>query len=632
MGGLSLISIPYLCSPIFMADKIKLLPDAIANQIAAGEVIQRPASVVKELLENAVDAGATHIKVIIKSAGKTVVQIIDNGCGMSETDARMCFEKHATSKIHSADDLFDIRTMGFRGEALASIASIAQVEMRTRQHGDALGTLLEIEGMKVTKQEACNTPEGTSIAVKNLFFNVPARRNFLKSDPAELKNIIEEFTRIALSYPLVGFQFYSNDHEVFHFRPGNLKQRICAVFDDKYAGQIVQVEEKTYALNVTGFVGKPEFARKTRGEQYIFVNHRFIKSAYLNHAIQNAYDQMIAKDSFPFFVLFLDIDPKRIDINVHPQKYEIKFDDEKLAYTFVNLAVKHALGAYSVMPSLDFNQEDHLNKSGTFNQVPDWIKGKNDDGRRGTDENPFTAATVSSYRNKQETPQLRSNIRNWETVFQTEAKTAKPETHTIIEPQEEDKLLYKEVASPYQLHNRYIVSHIKSGFILIDQQAAHERILFERFIIQLAHNNKSSQRQLFPQAVELNAEDTAIMQEVLQDITALGFDIQEFGKNSFVIHSFPADILPGDEKRMIEELLEQYKKNLSISKLNKRENIARALALGSSIKSGKKLSIEEMNRLIDELFACENPYTAPNGRFTFVSFSLDELEKRFENK
>jgi DNA mismatch repair protein MutL len=622
-----------------MADKIRLLPDAIANQIAAGEVIQRPASAVKELLENAVDAGATHIRIIIKGAGKTLVQIIDNGCGMSETDARMCFEKHATSKISTVDDLFDIRTMGFRGEALASIASIAQVEMRTRQHGEALGTLLEIEGMKVTRQEACQTPEGTSIAIKNLFFNVPARRNFLKSDPAELKNIIEEFTRISLAHPAIGFQFFSNDYEMFHYRPGNLKQRICAVFDDKYASQIVQVEENTYALSVTGFVGKPENARKTRGEQYIFVNRRFIKSAYLNHAIQNAYDQMIAKDAFPFYVLYLDIDPRRIDINVHPQKYEIKFDDERLAYTFVNLAVKHALGAYSVMPTLDFNQEDHLNKNGTFDQVPGWIKGidgrgtenegrGNDKGGRGTISNHV----VTTFYKKPDARE-QSNLRNWETVFQTEVSAQKPDAQQhMVAPHEEDALLHKEVAHPYQLHRRYIISHIKSGFILIDQQAAHERVLFERFIMQLAHNNKSSQRQLFPQTIELNADDTQIMQEVLADINALGFDIQEFGRQSFVIHSFPSDIVAGDEKRMMEELLEQYKRNMSVSKLNKRENLARSLAQGSAIKPGKKLSTEEMSTLIDELFACENPYIAPNGRFTFVSFNHDDLEKRFENK
>lgn len=616
-----------------MADKIRLLPDVIANQIAAGEVIQRPASAVKELLENAIDSGATHIKVIIKGAGKTLVQVIDNGCGMSETDARMCFEKHATSKIRTTEDLFDIRTMGFRGEALASIAAIAQVEMRTRQHEEALGTLIDIEGMKVTRQEPCQTPEGTSIAVKNLFFNVPARRNFLKSDPAEIKNVIEEFTRIALAHPSVGFQFYSNDYEMFHYRPGNLKQRICAVFEDKYASQIVPVEENTYALTVTGFVGKPEFAKKTRGEQFIFVNRRFIKSAYLHHAIMAAFDQMIPKDSFPFYVLFLDIDPKRIDINVHPQKYEIKFDDDKLAYTFVSLAIKHALGAYSVSPTLDFNQEDHLNKNRTFDQVPGWIQGNGSgDGGRGTGVNPYTAETISSSRKPADNIQ-RSNMRNWETVFQTTAPAQKQDTQeNLIAPHEDDALLHKEVAMPYQLHRRYVVSHIKSGFILIDQQAAHERILFERYIMQLAHNNKSSQRQLFPQTIELNAEDTEIMREMLEDVNALGFDIQEFGKQSFVIHSFPSDIVAGGEKQIIEELLEQYKRNLSISKLNKRENLARALAHGSAIKPGKQLSEKEMSSLIDELFACEKPYNAPGGNFTFVSFSLEELEKRFENR
>ena len=356
-------------------DIIRLLPDNIANQIAAGEVIQRPASAVKELMENSIDSGATHIKLICKMAGKTLIQVIDNGCGMSETDARMSFEKHATSKIRTAEDLFNIRTMGFRGEALASIAAIAQVELKTRQTGEQLGTCIEIEGMKVTKQEPCQTPEGTSIAIKNLFFNVPARRNFLKSDSVELKNIIDEFQRIALAHPKIGFQLYNNDYEMYHLKPGNLKQRIVAIFGDNYAEKIVPVEEKSYALHVYGFVGKPEFSKKTRGEQFIFVNNRFIKSAYLNHAVSMAFEQMMPKDQFPFFVLFLDIDPTKIDINVHPAKHEIKFEDERLVYTFVNLGVKHSLGAYSVSPTLDFNQEAHLNQGGAFDQQPrTWLE------------------------------------------------------------------------------------------------------------------------------------------------------------------------------------------------------------------------------------------------------------------
>jgi DNA mismatch repair protein MutL len=371
-----------------MADRIKLLPDNIANQIAAGEVIQRPASVVKELMENSVDSGATNIQVIVKNAGKTLIQIIDNGCGMSETDARMCFEKHATSKISNADDLFNIRTMGFRGEALASVAAIAQVELKTRLHHETVGTLIEIEGMKILCHEPCQTTEGTVISVKNLFFNVPARRNFLKSDSAELRHIFDEFIRIALAHPKISFQLFTNELETLHYKSGNLKQRVCSVFDTRYESKIVPLSEETQGLHITGFVGKPELAKKNRGEQYIFVNKRFVKSAYIHHAVMNAYEQMLAKESFPFYVLFIDIDPSRIDVNVHPQKYEVKFEDEKMIYTFVNLASKHALGAYSVMPTLDFSQEHALNNSGTFDQAPEWIVGNNDSGK--THERKFS--------------------------------------------------------------------------------------------------------------------------------------------------------------------------------------------------------------------------------------------------
>lgn len=615
-------------------DIIRLLPDHIANQIAAGEVIQRPASAVKELLENSIDAGSTHIKLIVKTAGKSLVQVIDNGCGMSETDARMCFEKHATSKIRAAEDLFNIRTMGFRGEALASIAAIAQVEMKSRQTGEQLGTCIEIEGMKVLKQEPCQTPEGTSIAIKNLFFNVPARRNFLKSDTVELKNIIDEFQRVALAHPKIGFQLFNNDYEMFHLKPGNLKQRITALFGDNYAQKIVPVEEKSYALHVYGFVGKPEFCKKTRGEQFIFVNNRFIKSPYLNHAVSMGFDQMITKDSFPFYVLFLDIDPTKIDINVHPAKHEIKFEDEKLVYTFVNLGVKHALGAYSVSPTLDFNQEDHLNKSGTFDQTPrTWLEItqhsiETKDAKKFAPPSGFQPLTQRE----------ENNLKNWNKAFDTIGSRPQPEL-TRQERSNEDENrneeyhgLVKEVVPPHQIQKRYIVSQIKSGFILIDQQAAHERIMFERYLKWLEKSKHDSQRQLFPQSLQLNAADAQILLQILPEINNLGFDIQEFGKNAFVIHGFPSDILQGDEKKMIEELIEQYKMNASVTKLSKRENLARSLAQSSSIKAGKTLSVEEMKTLIDELFACENPYTSPTGRFTFISFSNDELEKRFENK
>ena len=615
-------------------DIIRLLPDNIANQIAAGEVIQRPASAVKELMENSIDSGATHIKLICKMAGKTLIQVIDNGCGMSETDARMSFEKHATSKIRTADDLFNIRTMGFRGEALASIAAIAQVELKTRQTGDQLGTYIEIEGMKITKQEPCQTPEGTSIAIKNLFFNVPARRNFLKSDSVELKNIIDEFQRIALAHPKLGFQLYNNDYEMYHLKPGNLKQRIVAIFGDNYAEKIVPVEEKSYALHVYGFVGKPEFSKKTRGEQFIFVNNRFIKSAYLNHAVSMAFEQMMPKDQFPFFVLYLDIDPTKIDINVHPAKHEIKFEDEKLVYTFVNLGVKHSLGAYSVSPTLDFNQESHLTQGGAFDQQPrTWLE--------------ITQHAVQYKEAKKFAPpsgfqalseREANNQKNWQSAFDTvgnkPVSTRQEDTPVWPQPkvEQDEPELIKEAVPPHQIQRRYIVSQIKSGFILIDQQAAHERIMFERYLKLIEKNRSESQRQLFPQSFELNAADAQILLEIMPDINNLGFDIQEFGKNSFVIHGFPADVVNGDERKMVEELIEQYKMNSSVTRLSKRESLAKSLAYSSAIKVGKVLGVEEMKTLIDELFACQNPYTAPNGRFTFITINNDELDKRFENK
>ncbi|MCX6197669.1 MAG: DNA mismatch repair endonuclease MutL [Bacteroidetes bacterium] len=612
-------------------DIIRLLPDNIANQIAAGEVIQRPASAVKELLENSIDSGATHIKLIVKQAGKSLVQVIDNGCGMSETDARMSFEKHATSKIRAAEDLFNIRTMGFRGEALASIAAIAQVELKTKQTGDQLGTSIEIEGMKILKQEPCQTPEGTSIAMKNLFFNVPARRNFLKSDTVELKNIIEEFQRIALAHSKIGFQLFNNDYEMYHLKAGNLKQRIVAMFGENYAGKIVPVEEKSYALHVYGYTGKPEFSKKTRGEQFIFVNNRFIKSPYLNHAVSMAFEQMLPQGSFPFYVLFLDIDPAKIDINVHPAKHEIKFEDEKLVYTFVNLGVKHTLGAYSVSPTLDFNQEHHLNNNDTFTQQPrTWLE-ITQHATTTKDAKKFAPPTNFQPLTTRE----ENNLKNWEHAFDTntksEVRSPKSEENTSGSFSS-DNDAYKEAVPPHQIQRRYIVSQIKSGFILIDQQAAHERIMFERYLKLLDRNKNESQRQLFPQNLDLNAMDAQVLHQLLPEINNLGFDIQEFGKNSFVIHGFPADLLQGDEKKMIEELIEQYKMNLQITKLSKRENLAKSLAYSSSIKAGKKLSVEEMKTLIDELFACENAFNAPNGKFTFITLANDELEKRFENK
>lgn len=628
------------------------MPDAIANQIAAGEVIQRPASVVKELMENSIDAGATQIQLIVKQAGKTLIQIIDNGCGMSETDARMSFEKHATSKIINADDLFNIRTMGFRGEALASVAAIAQVEMRTKLHDESTGTQIEVEGSKIIRQEACQTQDGTSIAVKNLFFNVPARRNFLKSDNVELKNIIEEFTRIALAHPKVSFRFQQNDYELHNLKSGNLKQRITQLFGDDYAQKIVPVEERSYSLSVTGFIGKPQFAKKTRGEQYLFVNNRYIKSPYLNHAVTQAYSEMMSKDSFPFYIMFMEIEPSRIDINVHPQKYEVKFEDEKLVYTFVNLGAKHALGAYSISPTLDFNQEQHLDTGGAFTN-------NNFTGNTFINQNPSMNREAKKFAPPSNFQPYQGNreATNWQQITQgleigndlnsknTDAEdivVIPIETTTTVNVQQlsnnaeltfrSSQAADKAIVPPHQLHKRYIVSQIKSGIILIDQQAAHERVLYEKYLRLLKNNRSISQRQLFPQTIEFTAADAQLLSEILPDINNLGFEVQEFGNNSFVIHSFPADINNGNERLVLEELLEQYKSQLHISKLSKREKLAQALAVSSSIKAGKVLAIDEMKTLIDELFACDHPYIAPNGRHTIVSFGLEELDKKFEGR
>ena len=617
-----------------MSDIIQLLPDAIANQIAAGEVIQRPASIVKELMENSVDAKASHIKLIVKNAGRTLVQVIDNGSGMSPTDARMSFEKHATSKIKHINDLFTIVTKGFRGEALASVAAVAQVEMKTRQSDDVVGTQIDIEGSKITKQEPCQSPVGTSIAVKNLFFNVPARRNFLKSDNVETKHIIDEFFRIALPHPEVAFSLFINDHEIYHVKPGNLRQRIVALVGDNYNDRLVPIQEETDVVSISGFIGKPDSAKKTRGEQYIFVNNRFIKSNYLNHAVFKAYEDIITKDRFPFFVLFMDIDPARIDINVHPSKHEIKFEEERLVYTFVNAAARHGLAQYSVTPTLDFDQEDSFTQMGTFGQ-----KDKNFDLDKSAMNFSKTDFPFSAKAKKDDASQ-RSNLDNWQDLYQINKdpiaqslvqrigqRSAELSLEGDVSPNQD---LNDRVSKPYQLHGKYIISPLKSGYIILDQQAAHQSILFERYLHLMSSGKNMSQQQLFPQNIELSAGDAVIMREILPEVNSLGFEISEFGANSFVIHAYPADINYANETQIIEEFIEQFKSSSGLGKFSKRENVAKSLAYTAAIKYGKVLSVGEMQNLIDELFACENPFTGPTGRKTFVKYNLLDLDKEFE--
>ncbi|WP_217605298.1 DNA mismatch repair endonuclease MutL [Chitinophaga sp. GbtcB8] len=623
-----------------MADIINLLPDNIANQIAAGEVIQRPASAVKELLENAVDAGATEIQLIVRDAGKELVQVIDNGKGMSETDARMCFERHATSKIKTINDLFEIRTMGFRGEALASIAAVAQVEMKTRQPDSPIGTCIEIDNSVVRKQEPCQTAAGTSICMKNLFFNVPARRNFLKSNAAEMRHIVDEFIRVAMAYPQLQFTFTSNNQQVFYLEKGSLKQRIIAILGQHYNAKLVTVKETTDYVNIHGFVGKPETAKKTRGDQFFFVNNRFIKSPYLHHAIMNAFSEMLPADSFPLYVLYIDLDPAHVDINVHPTKQEIKFDDEKILYAFVQSAVKHALAQFNVTPTLDFDldpgiqQLDAVNKPFTEQQQ-----------ERSTGSSlykTFTQAHQAHVIDKSSN----SNLKHWKDLYEigktdmpaqntglapipdTPAFVNRPSTATMIDDRWQDTTIDQKV--PVQVHQQYILSQIKSGFILIDQHAAHERILYERYLRALQDKPMPTQQSLFPQTLQLLPADAALIAEMLPDLQVLGYDMEPFGNHTFVVRGTPADIQSGNEQASIEGLLEQFKHFSAELKVNKREQLVRSMARNSAIPAGKSLGAREMQNIIDELFACSMPNISPGGKYTYVSFKLADLVRMFE--
>jgi len=630
-----------------MSDIIQLLPDSVANQIAAGEVVQRPASAVKELIENAIDAGADKIQLIVKDAGKALIQVIDNGCGMSGTDARMCFERHATSKIKKAEDLFAIRTMGFRGEAMASIAAVAQVELKTRRHEDELGSQIFVDGSEVIKQEPCSTAAGTSISVKNLFYNIPARRNFLKSNPVEMRHIIDEFQRVALAHPEIFFSLHHDGQEVYHLPASALKQRIVHLFGNNYNQRLVPVEEDTTIINLHGFVGKPEFAKRTRGEQFFFVNNRFIKDPYLNHAVLTAFEEILPDDTYPLYVLFIDIDPSKIDINVHPTKTEIKYQDEKAIYAIIRSAVKRSLGRYNITPSLDFDQEnsiEHLITPKPFEEIVAPVIAFNPDFNpfAKTDrELPFEKESKggsSSYNGSGGSTDRSSRSNpipsNWETLYEI-AKRDTPAEQTLLHAEESVTVNDQDIAKSsdkqfFQIHNRFIMSQIKSGFMLINQQAAHERILYERFLNQLQNQSGVSQQSLFPQSLTLNGADFELLRELMPDIRALGFDLREFGKNTVVVEGIPADLNNVGEHELLEHLLEGFKNNQSILKLDKRDNLARSLARNAAIKAGTKLSAEEMNQLTDQLFACQMPNVALNGKPVISTFTLNELLERFE--
>jgi len=605
----------------FMSGVIQLLPDSLANQIAAGEVIQRPASVVKELLENALDAGATQITLVIKDSGKTLIQVVDNGSGMSETDARLCLERHATSKIKSSDDLFNIRSFGFRGEAMASIAAIAHLELKTKRQEEDLGTYILVEGSKVKKQEPQQLPNGTSVTVKNLFYNVPARRKFLKSDPVELKHILEEFTRIALPNPDIFFSVYHNDNELYHFTSSNLRQRLANYFGKNTNENIVPVVEETDFIKVHGFIGKPELIKKTRGDQYLFVNKRFIKSNYLNHAIKMAYESLIPADHFPFYVLLMDIDPAMIDINIHPTKQEVKFENERLIYNYVKVAVKHALGKYSITPSLDF--ESNTREPFTSG-VP------MSDNQAITQSGGATNYTPSNKKGSGGAAEKRKWLEFYEDLSNQNNVTPDQEAITLSSDWSEDEDDLTASTKSFQIHDSYIISPIKSGWMVVDQSTAHERILYERYREEIKEGKGAAQISLFPETLQLTPSNAVILESIMDQLTALGFRIEKFGQNTFIINALPTESTEMQPQPFLEKIIETYVNNQELE-ISIEENLARTLARRMRIKKGQRLDDVEMQELIDKLFACEMPYASPSGKKCFITYDLKDVEQRLKS-
>jgi len=618
-----------------MPDIIQLLPDAVANQIAAGEVVQRPASAVKELLENAVDAGAENIQLIIKDAGKTLIQVIDDGCGMSETDARMSLERHATSKIKKAEELWQIRTKGFRGEALASIAAISHMEMKSRLRESEIGTKISIAGSEIDNQEPCATAHGTSISVKNLFYNTPARRNFLKSDAVEMRHIVEEFERVALAHPDIGFSLHHNDNELFNLKSSTLRQRIVNVFGSKFNERLVPVKEDTAIVRLEGFIGKPEYAKKTRGEQYFFVNDRFIKNSYLNHAVTRAFDELISRDSYPSYFLYLKVDPSSIDVNIHPTKTEIKFTEERSIYAIVHSSVRNSLGKYNIAPSLDFEQEAILNiqplpqnvevappESRDFNFNPFETKAPQPSSGSGAGGfNPGRSGGFSQ---------------NWKELYSITEKREGEEQSPLFDRDEEEDQAKTDVSVTdrdrpiFQLHRRYILTQIKSGFIIIDQQRAHERVLFEEIKRGLERGSGFSQQQLFPQRVELDGKDLQLLDDLKDDLFKLGFNISTFDNESAVVNGVPAEAKSLDIAALIQDFLEQYKTSVGQFENDHHEQIAAGMARSLKIKEGKKMENTEMLDLVDRLFACAQPQITPSGKSVILNFTLDEIQRKFK--
>jgi len=614
-----------------MSSIIQLLPDHVANQIAAGEVVQRPASVVKELLENAVDAKATDIKLIIKDAGKSLIQVIDNGQGMSVTDSRLCFERHATSKIRQAEDLFSLHTKGFRGEALASIAAIAHVEMKTKQDQEELGTHIIIEGSKFVSQEPAVLPKGTSFSIKNLFFNIPARRNFLKSETVEQRYIVDEFQRVAMAHPNIHFTMYHNGSEMFNLPISNFRQRIVNIFAGKTNEKLVPVKEETEIVNLQGFIGKPEFSKKNRGEQFFFVNNRFIKSGYLHHAVMAAYEGLLKDGAQPSYFLYLDVPPHTIDINIHPTKTEIKFDDEHALYAILRSAIKHSLGQFNVAPVLDFDRDPNLDTPYQYqNKEADYPTIQVD-----SNYNPFSEdkpnksfASSSNYRKPEVQP-------SWESLYiglkQAGQEITKMtfENDAVTSSLFEETEVEQEVKRTYQIHKKYIVSPIKSGMVVINQKRAHERVLYEEFLTSMTVKQASSQRLLFPLELYFSSAEIKLIAELQLALENLGFIFDAIHDDSILVSGLPITITESKASFVLDDLLTDLQDGIPDNSFSQNDTIAKSMAKSLAVKTGTYLTEKEQENLVHNLFACKEPNVSPFQKPTFITMSVEDLDKKF---
>jgi DNA mismatch repair protein MutL len=604
-----------------MSDIIQLLPDHVANQIAAGEVVQRPASVVKELLENAIDAGATSIKLLLKDAGKTLIQVLDDGKGMSATDARMSFERHATSKIKKAEDLFNLCTKGFRGEALASIAAIAHVELKTKQENEELGTSIKIEGSKVISQDFISTSKGTSIAVKNLFYNIPARRNFLKSNTVETRHIIDEFQRVALAHPTIAFLMHHNNNEVYHLKSSNLRKRIVSVFGTKMNEKLVPINEQTDIVSIEGFVAKPEFSKRKRGEQFFFVNDRFIKSSYLNHAVASAFDGLLEQGSHPSYFLYLTVPANTIDINIHPTKTEIKFDNEKALYAMLRATVKHSLGQYNVAPILDFNRDSNLDTS--YHLTTNTASAKTPKISVDPDFNPFKELEQKEIR----FPYNREKqTESWESLYTSTAVTDEERQSELFDNQQEIK-----TQQTFQIQRKYLLSSIKSGVVLINQSFAHQRILYEDFLESITVKEANSQQLLFPVKISFSSQEIEMIYTMKAELENAGFSFDEFTKESVTIKGIPVSVTESKITIILEELLNDINLEVPDASFSHFDVMAKSFAKTLSIKTGTQLSEKEQESLVNNLFSCKEPTISPFGKSTFKTLTLNEIDNLFNN-